>query len=150
MNPPDAEESARHLPTPTQRWTAWVMSPWSWLNEKPPLVGSTGSALGRRRSASTALGRTITPGLRTSCGSNSALTCSNSEMASGEYMTGSSSERARPSPCSPDSEPPYLATSSAASVMKVRSTEPDVSSGMSMRRCTHPSPKCPYGRPSTP
>ncbi|CPU64600.1 Uncharacterised protein [Mycobacteroides abscessus] len=115
-----------------------------------PTFDSSGCACGRRRSSSTALGRTTTPGFMTSCGSNSALNRSMSAIASGLYMTGSSSERARPSPCSPESEPPYFATSSAASSMNVRSTDPDASSGMSMRRCTHPSPKCPYGRPSTP
>ena len=37
----------------------------------------------------------------------------------------------------------------AASVMNARSGLPDRSSGMSRRRCTQPSPKCPYARPST-
>ncbi len=106
-------------------------------------VESTAFAAGRRRSASTAAGRTTTPGLSRSSGSNSALNRSMSRIASGEYMSGSSSDRARPSPCSPDSDPPWYATSRAASVMKVRSTEPDVSIGMSIRRCTQPSPKCP-------
>ena len=49
-----------------------------------------------------------------------ALTAAIAPMASAEYMAGSSSLRARPSPCSPDIEPPYLPTSSAAAVTNVR------------------------------
>ena len=42
------------------------------------------------------------------------MACCISAIACGEYIRGSSSDRARPSPCSPDIEPPYDATRSAA------------------------------------
>ncbi len=142
MNPPAALVSARHLPTPTQRCTALVKSPPSWPNANPSRAGS-GRARGRRRSASTGRGRTSTPGLSTSSGSNSALNAWNTARARSEYISDSSSPRARPSPCSPDSDPPCAATNLAASCRNARSTEPSDSSGMSMRTCTQPSPKCP-------
>ena len=66
-------------------------------------------------------------------------------VASAEYIFPSSSERARPSPCSPESEPPWAATRSAASSMNERSARPSSVRGMSSRTWTHPSPKCPNG-----
>ena len=42
--------------------------------------------------------------------------------AAGEYITGSSSLRARPSPCSPDSDPPCEVTRCAASARNRRIT----------------------------
>ena len=71
-------------------------------------------------------------------------------------MSGSSSLRARPSPCSPDSEPPYPATRRAASSTNARYRERPRSGslpaakGKSMRTCRQPSPKCPYGTPLQP
>ncbi len=144
MKPPDPEESARHLPTPTQRCTAVVRSPSSSANAKPACRGS-GAAAGRRRSASSGRGRTSTPGLSRSAGSSRCLNAPNAASASGEYITGSSSLRARPSPCSPDSDPPCAATRCAASVRNWRMTPgpPGRSSGKSIRTWMQPSPKCP-------
>ena len=65
----------------------------------------TGRAMVRRRSASNGRGRTSTPGLSRSRGSRTALTAAMAAMASGEYISGSTSDRARPSPCSPDIDP---------------------------------------------
>ena len=66
-----------------------------------------GRGAGRTRmSASSGRGRTSTPGFSTPAGSNASLTRPNSSMAAAEYITGSSSLRVRPSPCSPDSDPP--------------------------------------------
>ena len=59
-----------------------------------------------------ACGSTSTPGLSRLCGSKACLTCPNSASAAAEYIAGSRADRARPSPCSPDIEPPWLATSS--------------------------------------
>ena len=53
-------------------------------------------------------------------GSKTALTAAMVSMASGEYMKGSNSLRARPSPCSPDIEPPNLATNCAAATVNCR------------------------------
>ncbi len=142
MKPPDDELSARHLPTPTQRCTAAVKSPPSSAKANPP-AASTGSARGRRRSASSGRGSTTTPGLSRSSGSSRCLNPRKSASACGEYISDSSSLRARPSPCSPDREPPCRVTSSAARVTKERSAEPSRSSGRSIRTCTQPSPKWP-------
>ena len=62
-------------------------------------------------------------------------------------MSASSSLRARPSPCSPDSDPPSPTTSLAASRRKLRKTPAPsgCSSRKSRRAWTQPSPKCPYG-----
>ena len=127
MNPPEAWLSARHFPMPTQRCTAVVKSPPSWAKLNPPPAG-IGAAIGRRRSASRGCGDTRTPGLSRSFGSNSAFTAPNNSMAAGEYMIGSSSLRARPSPCSPEHEPPCFTTRCAASNMNCRNTSADSSS----------------------
>jgi len=58
--------------------------------------------------------------LSTLPGSKIALTAAMTSMASAEYMAGSSSLRARPSPCSPDIEPPYVPTSCAAATTNRR------------------------------
>ena len=72
--------------------------------------GASGRACGTRRSASSGAGSTSTPGLSRSSGSKMRLDRGRTaSIASAEYMTGSSSLRARPSPCSPDIEPPYAA-----------------------------------------
>ena len=52
-------------------------------------------------------GWTTLPGFIRSCGSKSALTSPNSATTSSPNIRGSSSPRDWPSPCSPDSEPPY-------------------------------------------
>ena len=151
MNPPDPAVSARHLPTPTHRWTAFVKLPLSWENEKPvPAVMLT--AAGRRRSASSGSGSTMMPGFNRFCGSKSALTSSSARIASSECWRLSSSERARPSPCSPEADPPYRATSLPASRRKLRKISVPFgwSKGKSVRMWTHPSPKWPYGSPTTP
>ena len=64
----------------------------------------------------------MTPGLKMSWRSKSALNPAIAARARDEYIVFSSSPRARPSPCSPESEPPYLATRSAAAVRKRRIT----------------------------
>ncbi len=109
MKPPAGPLSARHLPMPTHLCAARDRSPSSADSAKPPAARS-GRAAGSRRSASTGRGSTITPGFSSPRGSNRALNAANASMAAAEYMIGNSSPRARPSPCSPDSEPPYPAT----------------------------------------
>ncbi len=60
-------------------------------------------------------------------GPRSPLNSSNPAMISGGYIRGSSSARATPSPCSPDSEPPCATARSAASIMNARkSAIPDL------------------------
>ena len=114
MTPPAAVVSARHLPTPVHRCTAAEKSPRSCgvgegeIAQRPALA-----AAGRRRAGP---GRTMTPGFSRSSGSNTGFIAANASRAAGEYMSGSSSPRARPSPCSPDIEPPCDATSFAASI----------------------------------
>lgn len=68
------------------------------------------------------------------------------------YIFGSSSARACPSPCSPDSEPPCATTTSASSSEKRRKrpTPASVSRSKSIRTWMQPSPKCPYGVPRNP
>ena len=71
-----------------------------------------------RRSASSRAGRTSTPGLSRSSGSKMRLDLREQRRwPPAEYIRGSSSARARPSPCSPDSDPPCAPTRSAASLM---------------------------------
>ena len=95
---PDSDAET-HLPTPVQRCTS---------STKPGSARNSAErrTCGARRSASTAAGSTRTPGFSNPCGSKICLMAPNSAMASGEYIAASSSERARPSPCSPDSDPP--------------------------------------------
>lgn len=62
------------------------------------------------------------PGLRMPVGSQIFLKSPKAEIICGEYMIGSNSDRARPSPCSPDSEPPCATTNAAASVQNARMT----------------------------
>ena len=119
MNPPAAPLSARHLAIPTHRCTAADRSPPSAASANPPAARS-GRASASRRSPSTGAGPTMTPGFSSPSGSNRALNAANASIACREYMIGSSSLRARPSPCSPDSEPPYPATRWAASVRNGR------------------------------
>ena len=70
--------------------------------------------------ASTGAGFTKIPGLNRLSGSRMALTLENNVRASGEYIKSNKAERARPSPCSPETEPPCRATNRAASVTKER------------------------------
>ena len=86
---------------------------------RPPARRGRTAGAGRHRAGS---GRTSTPGLSRSAGSKIALTAANNSIAAREYMIGSSSLRARPSPCSPEQEPPCATTSAAASSMKSRKT----------------------------
>lgn len=101
---------------------------------------------GRRRCATTI------PGLSTLAGSNACLTAAYRSSASGEYVEGNSSLRARPSPCSPDNDAPYSATEAPAAGRNSRKTvvPPGLSSGRLIRMCRHTSLKCPYGSPVTP
>ena len=55
------------------------------------------------------------PGFNRFAGSKIALNSPNAAIAAGEYISGRNSLRALPSPCSPDSDPPYRTTSVAAS-----------------------------------
>jgi hypothetical protein len=95
---------ATHLPTPVQRCTALPIEPVSWANRSVGVIGSRGRA--GRRSASNGAGSTMLPGFSRFSGSQIALTAPKSRIDSASYISGSSSERALPSPCSPDSEPP--------------------------------------------
>ena len=61
------------------------------------------------------------PGASRPEGSQVCTKRSNAPSISGEYMSGSSSDRARPSPCSPDSEPSYFTARCAASVQNALS-----------------------------
>ena len=86
---------ARQAPTPVQRCTS------------VPKSAITGSVTRDARSeASRGAGATRTPGLSRLSGSKMCLTEPISAMAWGEYIRPSSSLRARPSPCSPDIDPP--------------------------------------------
>ena len=79
------------------------------------------------------------------CGSQIALNSRNACISSGPYMIGRNSAFAWPSPCSPESEPPYFTTSAAAAARKRRQCAmPAVLfRSKSMRACTQPSPKWP-------
>src|SRR5450755_3309167 len=98
---------ATHLPTPEQRCTAAEKLA-SWPVPRDPAVAGPAVrySWAARTSASRGRGRTPTPGLSTPAGLKTSLTRPNRAIAAGEYITGSSSLRARPSPCSPDSDPP--------------------------------------------
>ena len=77
--------------------------------------GRRGGEASRRRPSSSGSAATRTPGLRIRPGSRAAFRRANAAMASGGYMRGRSSLRSRPSPCSPESDPPSRATRSATS-----------------------------------
>jgi hypothetical protein len=118
ITPPVPVLSATHLPTPVQRCTASSTEPSSWASRRKRRGSRSRAA--SRMSASTGRGATSTPGLSRSPGSKRCLTAANSAITSAEYIRVSSSERARPSPCSPDRLPPCAAVRSAASSTKER------------------------------
>ena len=74
------------------------------------------------------------------------LEAANAAIVSGGYMRGSSSLRSRPSPCSPDNDPPFWATRSATSSAMRRSmaTAPVRRRSIIGRMCRHPTLACPY------
>jgi hypothetical protein len=63
----------------------------------------------------TCMGSIILPGFMALVGSNNALNSRKASMSSGPNIFGNRKPRACPSPCSPENEPPYLRTISAAS-----------------------------------
>ena len=65
----------------------------------------------------------ILPGLKISCGSNICFTCRNRLAILVPNITSLNSERAMPSPCSPECEPPYSLTSLKASSAMPRMAE---------------------------
>ena len=73
-----------------------------------------GSPTNTRRSSSRRAGRTTRSGFSRPSGSQMPLNSSNAAMIGGGYMRGSSSARAEPSPCSPDSDPPCATASRPA------------------------------------
>ena len=134
-------EGATHAPTPVHRWTAAPKES-SWVSRNAVRTGLTGRA--GRRSTSTGAGSTSTPGFSRPVGSQIALTSANSASDCASYISGNSSERARPSPCSPDSEPPYARRAVAPATRNSRNRlRPAASNSKSMRAWTHPSPKWP-------
>ena len=116
----------------------------------PPLRAARARARAREAASASSMGAASTPGLRRLPGSKTCLTRANRSSISGEYMKRRSSPRARPSPCSPETEPPWAAQMRAADCRNARecATPAGVSSGMARRTCTQPSPKCPYRSPS--
>ena len=146
IRPPPVPGSARHLPTPVQRCTARAKSPAS-SSYRSPSALVTGTTLRARRASSRRAGATMMPGFSRLAGSKTAFTWDISSRAAGEYIRASSSLLARPSPCSPESEPPCATTRSAASERNLRNrvTPSSESRSKSSRTWMHPSPKCPYG-----
>ena len=73
------------------------------------------------------------------------LNSRNARISSGPYIAGRNSARACPSPCSPESEPPYFTTSAAASARNARqrARPSGVRSSKVMRAWMQPSPKWP-------
>lgn len=130
----------RHFATPTHRATP--------CDSSPPPGGSTA----KRRFSSRRAGRTSIPGFMPPAGSHTSLYAPKSAITSGPYIRGRSSARACPSPCSPDREPPWETTRSASSPEKLRkrAIPAGVTRSKSIRTCTQPSPKCPYGVPRSP
>ena len=104
---------ATHFPTPVQRWTSVANSGWE-------MVIAERADSWVRILVSSGAGSTRIPGLNTLSGSRIALTLPKRLRASGEYIVFNRAERARPSPCSPETDPPCRATSFAASVTKER------------------------------
>lgn len=137
--------STAHLPTPRQRRVARWKLPRSWPKASFGSSGMVGMPSWTRRFSSIVAGRTTRPGFIRSSGSQIPLKSSKAVMICGGYIRGSSSARAWPSPCSPDSDPPCATTRSAAAIMKSRKfcTPGLVSRSKSIRTCRQPSPKWP-------
>ncbi len=85
------------------------------------------------------------PGFIFHSGSQSALNSRNACISSGPNIFSSSAPRACPSPCSPENDPPYDATRSAASSRNARNFAIPASDVRSkfVRVWTQPSPKWP-------
>ena len=116
--------------------------------------GRRGGDAARRSPASRGSGRVSTPGLSSRSGSSSSLRRPKAAIVSGGYIRGSSSPRTRPSPCSPDSEPPFAATRSAtpSAIRRTLATAPGRRRSISGRMCRQPTLACPYqmaGAPSS-
>ncbi len=104
---------------PTHRWTAVGQVAVVVREGEAAASRAGGRACGRRRSASIGRGSDDDAGVEQVVRVEQVLERRRTgAIASAEYMIGRSSPRARPSPCSPESEPPCDATSRAASVMK--------------------------------
>ncbi len=111
---PDPRVSETHLPTPVQAWICHTSL--SSVRRRGAL-----RICGTRRFCTTGSGSTSTPRIQQIARIEDLLDLLHQgQRLGGEYMIGSSAERARPSPCSPLIDPPYPATSSAASVTKSR------------------------------
>ena len=97
-------------------------------------------------------GSTMIPGFITWRGSQMRFISASSASPSPPYIRPSSSERARPSPCSPETDPPSDTTRSVASSTNDRyaATPLSLSRSKSIRMCMQPSPKCPYEAPDRP
>ncbi|SKZ49147.1 Uncharacterised protein [Mycobacteroides abscessus subsp. abscessus] len=100
----------RQRPTPMQPCTAWMKGSSPVCSVECPSgalechgrFGTSASA----RSVVMGAGSTMLPGLRTPEGSQIRRKSAKARSISAEYISGSRADRARPSPCSPDSEPP--------------------------------------------
>ena len=134
-----------HLPTPRQRRVARAKLPRSWANASSGVSRIVGSPTNTRRSSSSFAGRTTRSGLSRPSGSQMPLNSSNARMIGGGYIRGSSSARAAPSPCSPESDPPCATARSAASSRNARKFAIPArdARSKSIRTCRQPSPKCP-------
>ena len=111
---------SRQAPTPKQRSAAAANEPPSSWKAKYVSTSRVWYGGAMRRFVSSGYGSETLPGFILPSGSQIALNSRNASTSSGPNIRSSSSARACPSPCSPESEPPYDATSAAASSMNAR------------------------------
>ena len=142
---------ATHLPTPVQRCTASPSDPPSCVSRSAVATVARGRA--GRRSASSGAGSTSTPGLSRLSGSQIALTAPNSAQ---RLLVVHQRQQLRARP------PVAVLARQRAAVRRAarsrtgdqelaeRRRPPSSSKSKSIRTCTQPSPKWPYGTPSSP
>ena len=83
------------------------------------------------------------PRAESPAGSHACLTAAKRASQRSSDINGSSSDRARPSPCSPDNEPPRSRSFSAQATRNSRNAPGPPEKSKSIRTCMQPSPKWP-------
>ena len=134
----------RHCAVPLHSSIALMNDPWrpksSFVGTAPPWRSGL-----TRRSVSMRAGWTMTPGFSRPSGSHAALSSANAPMSCGPYIRSRNSERDRPSPCSPESDPPSSMTRSAtrSAMRRIRATSPGSRVSSAGRMCRQPTDACP-------
>src|SRR5215211_6495377 len=129
----------RQKPLPLHSSTAFAKPPWS-SKERFDFMGRRLRPGPIRSCRSIGGGFMITPGFISPSGSKRRLTSAKARRISPPYIFSINSERERPSPCSPEMDPPQLTTRSATSsaMRRIRETPSGSEVSRAGLTCRHP------------